>query len=176
VEGDDAVEMNRRKFLNACATTIVAAGCARISPDRGAAASGGVPLSGKNRDRPKSPPRGPGPTMRDPPSAFPTTTATRANSTRRFPTWRPRGSAGPSTCTLPGAICRRASPNGGRRTSGATRWATTRFRHAGRGEPYMKANGRLPDWLPLPLERFTPQMIADEVAAAADWLDKKHRA
>ncbi|MCX5659685.1 MAG: polysaccharide deacetylase family protein [Planctomycetota bacterium] len=45
-------------------------------------------------------------------------------------------------------------------------------RHAGRGEPYIKRDGRLPDWMPLPLERFTPQMIADEVAAAADWLQE----
>ncbi|MCE9591773.1 MAG: polysaccharide deacetylase family protein [Planctomycetes bacterium] len=43
-------------------------------------------------------------------------------------------------------------------------------RHAGRGEPYMKAYGKLPDWMPLPLEKFTPKMIDDEVTAAADWL------
>jgi len=46
-------------------------------------------------------------------------------------------------------------------------------RHAARGEPYIKRDGRLPAWMPLPtLEHFTPQMIADEVTAAADWLDK----
>ncbi len=45
-------------------------------------------------------------------------------------------------------------------------------RHAGRGEKYIKRDGRLPAWMPFPLERFTPQMIADEVTAAAVWLDK----
>lgn len=45
-------------------------------------------------------------------------------------------------------------------------------RHACRGEPYLKRDGRLPAWLPLPLENFTPQMISEEVTAAADWLDK----
>jgi peptidoglycan/xylan/chitin deacetylase (PgdA/CDA1 family) len=43
--------------------------------------------------------------------------------------------------------------------------------HWCRADVYIERLGRAPDWLTHPLEQVTPQEIAAEVAAAADWLD-----
>jgi peptidoglycan/xylan/chitin deacetylase (PgdA/CDA1 family) len=165
--------MNRWEFLKICAAMIgtAAAGCTLISRDRGAATSGVSPAAGR-------------PGLAKMPASWiwpqhalaaVSLTYDDGNPSQLDQTIPDLGAAG-FRGTFYLHIARRdmqarvvewqAAHQRGHEMGNHT------VRHAGRGAPYIKRDGRLPDWMPLPLERFTPQMIADEVTAAAEWLDK----
>lgn len=173
VEGDSAMEMNRQEFFTICATTIgaVAAGCGSIGRDRKPTASGPSPSKGMAVSAAKAAPWV-WPQRARAAISLTYDDGNPSNLDETIPELEAAGFRGTFYLHVGrGDVRQRAADWRGAHLRGHEIGNHT-VRHAGRGEPYIKRDGRLPNWLPLPLERFTPQMIADEVTAAADWLEK----